>query len=337
MLFLKEVCETSAILKVIYFVFEIINIAFMIIPIGLIIMIMVDFFKNVIASKDDEMKKNLNLAIKRIIMCIAVFLVPTVVKLLVGIVEKADTNLSVPYLTCIKNADLESIKMFENIEKIEKQQEEKEKQEKLNGELTEEETNNSSNIGTVITTDDDSTSNNNGSTDSDDDDSSSKSSTGAAKIIAEAEKYYSKIEADDDWVHKYDKDKYSHKKGHETTCCYLVSTILKKADYLKSGTLCHLNGPNSVVPYGASGLRLKKVEIIPHSKISDLKKGDVIVYQGAGKSGNIAIFDHKKSDKIYVYGASSTNEIRREKHPSTIMSSYWKDKSGKIIIVRAKK
>ena len=43
----------------------------------------------------------------------------------------------------------------------------------------------------------------------------------------------------DDWssiiilLIKNDKDKYSHKKGHETTCCYLVSTILKKADYLK--------------------------------------------------------------------------------------------------------
>ena len=62
----------------------------------------------------------------------------------------------------------------------------------------------------------------------------------------------------------------------------------KKADYLKSGTLCHLNGPNSVVPYGASGLRLKKVEIIPHSKISDLKYGNN-VFANVAKNSKLQV------------------------------------------------
>ena len=52
---------------------------------GLIVMISIDFAKNVIAGKDDDMKKNLSLAIKRIIYCVAMFLVPTIVDATMGL------------------------------------------------------------------------------------------------------------------------------------------------------------------------------------------------------------------------------------------------------------
>ena len=162
--------------------------------------------------------------------------------------------------------------------------------------------------------------------------------SGAQKILDKAEDYYQSIEADGDWVHKSDLDDYPNiDQTHYTTCCYLVSTILKRAGFLKSGTLCHLNAASSTTPSGSNNLYSEKVTISAKKSISDLKPGDVIVYQAGNNSGNIAVYSHTFNDKLYVYGASSTAEIRKANHPSTHMSSYWTGKSGKIIIVRAKK
>ncbi|MEE3342682.1 MAG: Ig-like domain-containing protein [Bacilli bacterium] len=162
--------------------------------------------------------------------------------------------------------------------------------------------------------------------------------SGAQKILDKAEDYYLSIEADGDWVHKNDLDDYPDiDQTHYTTCCYLVSTILKRAGFLKSGTLCHLNDASSTTPSGSGNLYSDKVTITAKKSISDLIAGDVIVYQAGNSSGNIAIYSHASNDKLYVYGASSTAEIRKANHPSTHMSSYWIDKSGKLIIVRAKK
>lgn len=287
---------------------------------------MLDFGKNVVV-KEEDMQKNLNIAAKRIFMCVAVFCVPTVVRLLINVIEDSSDGLNLSYSNCFNNSTLSSIETFENIEKTERQQKEKEKQDKLNNNSSEDK-NDVNSAGHIVS----SKSNNNSNVDD-----NASSDTSGNKIIEEAKKYYKRIENDGDWVHKSEKKKYKHKSGHETTCCYLISDILESAGYLKKGTLCHLNGSGSKVPSGYKNLNSEKLDIIPKSKISSLKKGDVIVYQGSNKSGNIAIYDHKKDDKVYVYGASSTNEIRAKSHPSAKMSNYWKNKSGKIIIIRAKK
>lgn len=81
------VCGGADVLRILRFVFILLDMVCWIVPMGLIVMLMVDFGKNVIAGKEDEMKKNLNMAIKRIIYCIILFLVPTIVDFAVGLVS----------------------------------------------------------------------------------------------------------------------------------------------------------------------------------------------------------------------------------------------------------
>ncbi len=64
---LLNVCENPGVLKVLSFVLKLMDIVCFIVPMGLIVMISIDFFKNVIASKEDEYKRNLNLVIKRLV------------------------------------------------------------------------------------------------------------------------------------------------------------------------------------------------------------------------------------------------------------------------------
>ena len=68
-------CGGEVVLMIIKYVFLLLKLVFFIVPIGLIVMLSVDFVKNVTASDDGAMKKNLNVIIKRIIMCMALFLV----------------------------------------------------------------------------------------------------------------------------------------------------------------------------------------------------------------------------------------------------------------------
>lgn len=124
MSFLKEACEISAVLKIIYFIQELLKIVCFIVPILLIVMLMVDFFKNVIAGREDETNKNLNIAIKRTIMCVGLFLVPTIVNFMVMLLG----DLGVPYVQCLKDANLENIAQLEAQEEAERlAQEEAEK------------------------------------------------------------------------------------------------------------------------------------------------------------------------------------------------------------------
>lgn len=107
MLFLDNVtgfsCGGAEVLRVLKFVFLLIDLVLLIVPIGLIVMVMIDFTKNVIAGKEDEMKKNANLAIKRIGFAAALFLIPHVISFVVWFLG----SLGVDYATCIKIAEEE--------------------------------------------------------------------------------------------------------------------------------------------------------------------------------------------------------------------------------------
>lgn len=94
------VCGGADVLRILRFVFILLDMVCWIVPMGLIVMLMVDFGKNVIAGKEDEMKKNLNMVIKRIIYCIILFLVPTIVNFVVGIVS----NVGVEAARCMEIA-----------------------------------------------------------------------------------------------------------------------------------------------------------------------------------------------------------------------------------------
>ena len=100
-----DACTNPEILKVILYVTMILKVVFIIVPIGLILMISVDLFKNVIATKEENMKKNVSVAVKRIILCVCLFFVPTIVSLMNTLLG----NLSVPYTDCLENANMEYI------------------------------------------------------------------------------------------------------------------------------------------------------------------------------------------------------------------------------------
>lgn len=72
-----EACVT--VLGVVYFIRELLKIALIIIPIGLIIMLSLDFAKGVISFDDNNNKKVTDHVIRRIIYTIVIFLIPSTI------------------------------------------------------------------------------------------------------------------------------------------------------------------------------------------------------------------------------------------------------------------
>jgi len=111
-------CGGVDILRIIKFVWSLLDILFIIVPIGLILMITVDFGKNVIAGKEDEMKKNVSLVIKRLIFCVVLFLIPTIVKIVINVL--GDSGIEVlSYAQCITVARTQDLSKFESLDPIE--------------------------------------------------------------------------------------------------------------------------------------------------------------------------------------------------------------------------
>ena len=79
-MFILAVCNNSTILSTLLFIKRIIDIIFIVAPILLILFVTIDFAKNVFAKDDQENQKNLHLAIRRIILCVAMLFVPLLVK-----------------------------------------------------------------------------------------------------------------------------------------------------------------------------------------------------------------------------------------------------------------
>ena len=104
-----EACTNPDVLKVIFFIKQLLDIVFFIVPIGLIVMLGIDFFKNVAAAKEDDMKKNLSIAIKRLIYCVCIFFIPTIVSLLTKIVSDSLGNTNINYAECLVNANSDKI------------------------------------------------------------------------------------------------------------------------------------------------------------------------------------------------------------------------------------
>ena len=105
-------CGGEAVLKIIKFVMELLNLVFFLVPIILIVMSTVDFSKSVIASDEGGMKKNLSLFSKRVISCIGLFLVKPIVFASIHLLG----NVGVDYAQCIEiaqNDDLSSYRISE--------------------------------------------------------------------------------------------------------------------------------------------------------------------------------------------------------------------------------
>lgn len=103
-------CGGEGVLKVIKFIFTLLDMVLFIIPMALIVMLSVDLVKNVIAGNTDAMGKNFKLAIKRILMCMALFLVQPIVHFSINLLG----NLGVDFLQCVEislNDDLSQYKI----------------------------------------------------------------------------------------------------------------------------------------------------------------------------------------------------------------------------------
>ena len=107
-----EFCTNPDFLRVLLFIKIIINIIFTIIPIGIVIMVIIDFSKNVTSSKNEEQKKNLKMALKRIGYGILIFSIPFIISRFIGIIENIFGE-SLNYNSCLEN--IENIDYYQTI------------------------------------------------------------------------------------------------------------------------------------------------------------------------------------------------------------------------------
>lgn len=101
-------CGGEEILKVIKFVSKLIDVTLFIVPMALIVIVTVDFFKNVVAGKEDDMKKNLNLAIKRVLYCMVLFLINPIVSTAINLLG----NNGIDFMKCINIAKNENLSKY---------------------------------------------------------------------------------------------------------------------------------------------------------------------------------------------------------------------------------
>lgn len=98
-------CGGIEVLKVLKFVWSLLDLVFIFVPIGLIVFISIDFAKNVMAGREDEMKKNLSIAIKRIIFCVVLFLVPVIVDIVISVLDNSGVKVISNFDECIEMAE----------------------------------------------------------------------------------------------------------------------------------------------------------------------------------------------------------------------------------------
>lgn len=97
---LLDICADPGTLKMFKFLGHLLNVAFIVIPILLIVMGTIDFVKAVMASKDDEIKKAQIIFVKRAIAAVIVFFIPLIVNLTMGVVLNQQKS---KCITCILN------------------------------------------------------------------------------------------------------------------------------------------------------------------------------------------------------------------------------------------
>ena len=84
----KDACDNVNVLKIVYYIKEFLKITFFLIPMVLMAIVSIDFFKSVI-SNEDEKKKNVSLVIRRLIYVVVLFLIPSLVEFSITIFAKS--------------------------------------------------------------------------------------------------------------------------------------------------------------------------------------------------------------------------------------------------------
>lgn len=106
-----DACTNVGVLKVIYFIKLLLNIVFVVVPIGLIVLGLIDFSKNVASGSSDSSKKNLNMFLKRLLYGVLVFCVPWIVSTFMKLL--GDLTEGVNWTDCYNNANKEYINAHE--------------------------------------------------------------------------------------------------------------------------------------------------------------------------------------------------------------------------------
>lgn len=125
-MYILDVCGSSGILKIIAFIKSILDIIFIIVPIGLIVMVSIDFSRSVISGDSETAKKTLELGFNRILSAVFLFAVPYIVSVFITIIG----NMGSDYATCLSLADNPAA--IAELEKQEEAKKEAEKQARLN-------------------------------------------------------------------------------------------------------------------------------------------------------------------------------------------------------------
>lgn len=101
MYILLDACQHPGVLRVLYFGLLILDIVFTVLPIGLIVMLLIDFSKAVI-SNDEKTVKGTKIVVKRIVNAMIVFCIPWIVSVFMNLLNGA--GLGEEYASCITNA-----------------------------------------------------------------------------------------------------------------------------------------------------------------------------------------------------------------------------------------
>lgn len=128
MYFLIETCQNPGVLRVLYFIYLLMDVLFVIVPISLIIILLVDFFKATI-SNGDTAKKSSKMVGKRIISAVLVFCVPWIVNVLMELLTSA--GFQTEYLTCLENARSGDFAYYDNLYEDEQKRIEQERLAKI--------------------------------------------------------------------------------------------------------------------------------------------------------------------------------------------------------------
>lgn len=108
----KNPCDDINVLRVVVVLKEVLDVVFILVPIILIVLVMIDIAKNVIAKSEEDMGKNKKLAIKRCIYAVAVFFVPTIIRVFMGAIG----DIGADYSSCM-NITKDSLALKVEVEK----------------------------------------------------------------------------------------------------------------------------------------------------------------------------------------------------------------------------
>lgn len=132
-------CDNSSILNTILFIKRLIDIIFIVAPIILVLMLTIDIAKNVMSKDDEENKRNVYIAIKRIVYCLVLFFVPAIIDGFMSYLDSYNVN----FATCYDKATEENVdKLYqEETARFEEEEAKKDKEREANAQKIKEEQN----------------------------------------------------------------------------------------------------------------------------------------------------------------------------------------------------